>query len=137
MTENNFEAWEDDPPKPQKAKPKVVKGTRPGLTKAEWDGRKTNEDSSIRWAFENLMVMDVSPADAPSAGAWGLLLWARSNPDDFYRLWTRILPNKAQIEQRSRFNATGSTDLELVERFRASLPSSGPQEVGEKRRLQA
>ncbi len=49
------------------------------------------------WAFENLDADWVLPADAPSAGAWSLREWARSNVvtrTEFYRMFAAkiVLP---------------------------------------------
>jgi hypothetical protein len=36
------------------------------------------------WVYSNLACGDVEPEDAPSAGAWSLLEWARTNRDRFF-----------------------------------------------------
>ena len=46
----------------------------------------------VAWVYTNYYKVQglkqeewpISPADAPSAGSWGMLLWAAGNPDKFY-----------------------------------------------------
>lgn len=68
--------------------------------------------ADVEWAYENLDVPDVTPEDAPGPGAWGLLRWARANPN---RLYDQIVGkclsggNKAEAGRPGRGGpATGS-----------------------------
>ena len=40
--------------------------------------------SDILWAYDRMVLKSTSESDAPSRGAWGLLLWGRQNPHAFY-----------------------------------------------------
>jgi hypothetical protein len=51
---------------------------------------------ATKWVMENLDADWITPADAPSAGAWSMLRWARSSlaaRGDFYRTFvSKLLP---------------------------------------------
>jgi hypothetical protein len=49
------------------------------------------------WVYSRLDVAGVEPQDAPSAGAWALLQWARANKDKFFE---RILPRSLQLSEK-------------------------------------
>jgi AraC-like DNA-binding protein len=78
------------------------------------------------WAFEHLDADWVTPADAPSPGAWSLLEWARSSiatRTEFYRLFVAkvLLPpqedaRQAEKEREERRMANGSTQ-DAIERL--------------------
>jgi hypothetical protein len=68
------------------------------------------------WAFENLDCDWITPADAPSAGAWGMLEWARSRMaarGEFYRNFVNRFMAAPQEAQRA-------AEAEQEERKRAS-----------------
>ena len=48
----------------------------------------------IGWVYTNLAVKSAVPHQAPSAGAWGLLQWARRNSDKFFPLWAKTMPEQ-------------------------------------------
>lgn len=56
----------------------------------------------IKWVMANLDVVGVMPAEAPSAGAWSMLYWARSSLSargEFYRSFVvKLLPKGADQE---------------------------------------
>ena len=55
------------------------------------------------WVFENLDCDWITPADAPSAGAWSLLQWARSSMmarGEFYRNFANKVVAGPQAAQR-------------------------------------
>jgi hypothetical protein len=56
------------------------------------------------WAFEQLDCDSITPADAPSPGAWSLLEWARSSiatRTEFYRMFAAriVLPPQEEARQ--------------------------------------
>jgi hypothetical protein len=56
---------------------------------------------AVRWVFNFACVPWVKPGDAPSAGAWGLLQWAKRNPaslTEFYRTFAARLLTVAEPE---------------------------------------
>jgi hypothetical protein len=65
----------------------------------------------VRWVAANILNEDAKPSDAPSKAAWGVLVWARSEPSEFYKgPYTRLLPSKAQVDGES--DQVGDTQLE-------------------------
>ena len=63
--------------------------------------------AAAQWAFDNL-ARDVEPKDAPSAGAWSLLKWARNSEDDFFK---SIMPKALDI----RAKQGGAVDEQAIE----------------------
>lgn len=60
------------------------------LAKSATDDRDFVRDAT--WVYEHLEDKQVTPADAPSTGAWGTLQWARSSRDKFFQLvWSKVL----------------------------------------------
>ena len=49
----------------------------------------------IGWVYQHLSVKSAAPDQAPSAGAWGLLQWARQHSDKFFPLWAKTTPVQA------------------------------------------
>jgi len=59
--------------------------------------------ADLRWVFQALGAKDLTPADAPSAGAWGLLTALQGDEmmlKSFYStVFPKILPSKSQIDK--------------------------------------
>ena len=49
------------------------------------------------WAYDHIVLKSTQEADAPSPGAWGLLLWGRQNPHAFY---FQLLPKAFVAQER-------------------------------------
>jgi len=49
------------------------------------------------WAYDRMVLKSTQEADAPSPGAWGLLLWGRQNPHAFY---FQLLPKAFQAYEK-------------------------------------
>lgn len=68
----------------------------------------------VKWTTENLDKDSVTPADAPSAGAWSMLFWARSSLSargEFYRSFVvKLLPKGA--DQNSPNSGIGAIEDE-------------------------
>ena len=99
---------------------------------ADFEGKP---DASARqileWVFNNIDVAGLKPKDAPTSGAWSLLMRVRSVPDlavDFYKqVWPKLLPTKAQLEVEERLKGGGTDELERsLDRVEAALGSAGP-----------
>jgi len=60
-------------------------------SKDVFKGKTSTLRGDFQWVYENLSVDDVSPEDAPSSGAWGLLRFARSDTKTFYQEWMRLV----------------------------------------------
>lgn len=68
----------------------------------------------VRWVAANILNMDAKPSDAPSKAAWGLLVWARSEPSEFYRgPYTRLLPTKSQVDDEADQNTDDQLDSDV------------------------
>ena len=63
----------------------------------------SNDVSNVKWVAENLPNDDAQREDAPSVAAWGMLCWARRNPDQFYtQIYKQVvIPTKREIEEAS------------------------------------
>lgn len=102
-------------------KPIVASG-KSRISKSVWSGRdRVGPREVCEWVFDNMWVDDITPADAPSAGAWGLLIACRRYPDvfkDFYRTtWPKILPNKAELDKMDMLNDDGRETITLITRI--------------------
>ena len=63
----------------------------------------SNDVSNVKWVADNLPNDGATREDAPSTAAWGMLCWARRNPDQFYtQIFKQIvIPTKREIEEAS------------------------------------
>lgn len=58
------------------------------VTKETWAGRPSvSSRDEIVWVKDHLALRGLKPDDCPSAGAWAMLLQARENPADFWKVW--------------------------------------------------
>lgn len=82
-------------------------------------GKELDEASTVRWVAAS-MALGVKPEAAPSAAAWGLLLWAREHSDSFWQtVYTKILPSKSQLDQGAgKMRDDGSEILATLDRIR-------------------
>ena len=77
------------------------------------------------WAFEHLDANWISPADAPSSGAWSLREWARSNlrtRSEFYKMFAGRLVSVPQKASQQAENEMTDWDLDLERRLSGALP---------------
>ena len=85
-------AWEEMgsefPPQPSESEPIALEALP-----SEWAGRLSSSSddfiSDALWVYSRLGLSDVQPEEAPSAGAWSLLRWAKRNEDRFFE---QIMP---------------------------------------------
>jgi hypothetical protein len=84
-----------------------------------------SENEKLRWIFENMQVAGIEPADAPSIGAYTLLMELRENKQarqKFYdSLWPKLMA-KEDAEKTGKLEDTGKTTIELVDRLLEALP---------------
>lgn len=76
---------------------------------AAFDGLSTDDSdfvSASQWVFDNL-ARQVEPDQAPSAGAWSMLEWARGNRDDFFKA---IMPKALEIKAKQASADTQAVD---------------------------
>jgi hypothetical protein len=93
-TEANEAAWqamiEQFPPLPQSELPVGDHAVELlDIDPNSYDGQSSCTDDVI-WAYHNLAIKSADPSQAPSAGAWALLQWARRNSDRFFQLWLKV-----------------------------------------------
>jgi hypothetical protein len=88
-------------------------------------GVTANEE--LRWIFENMRLEGVEPTDAPSIGAYSLLMHLRTNAQamqKFYdSLWPKLLA-KEDAEKTGKLEDSGKDTIELIDRLIKALPES-------------
>lgn len=69
----------------------------------------------LEWVYHNIELADTKIRDAPGSGTWGLLLWARANKNDFFKLY---LARKSKLDANnpSSFNDDGRRHFEQLNR---------------------
>ncbi len=83
-------------PSETKVKPKTKK--KPVVLEAPVAVTCRDKRKTVQWVADNLAVANVVVESAPGSEAIGMLLWARGNQGDFWRIWSRLLPNQTMIE---------------------------------------
>lgn len=94
------------------------------LLSSLFEGKSASPQTVVKFAFEHLYIRDVNPTDAPSAGAWGLLLWARSkaeNQEVLYQMWAKLLPTRADLDRASKRVDDGRSVLSTITQIQRSL----------------
>ena len=76
----------------------------------------------VEWVAAN---MDAEvPQNPPACGAVAFLNWAKSNREEFFKsFFTRLMPNKTQLEEKARFSDDGKTAIGLIDRVLAAAPA--------------
>jgi len=96
-------------------------GVSDSATKAVFAGKKVATVKVVEWVASNMQVADVSPADAPSSEAWGMLVWARRSPVNESQFWgtiyAKLLPSRSAIEAEQRYSDDGVRIEETAERL--------------------
>jgi hypothetical protein len=102
-----------------------------GKMSAEWQKLADQVDpktdcstvQSIQFAFDyaGLPPAEILPDEVPSLGALRLLKWAsesESNYGEFIKsIWSKTIPNKAEIERGGRFTDDGREQFALLDEF--------------------
>ena len=97
------------------------------------------KDGSVRgdfgWVYDNLGVADITPEEAPSSGAWGLLEYARTEPREFYKSWMSMVSRQADTDERLegfKEDAARSTDeiAEMLRTLESAVVRAGPEGDG-------
>lgn len=83
------------------------------------------------WVYEHLASSDVTPGDAPHAGAWALLLWARGNRDRFFE---QIMPKAYAANQKAKEEQLPDSldaidDLSLVDEMLREVVQQREREI--------
>lgn len=79
------------------------------------------------WVFNHAILPPemIDPEQVPSLGALGLLRSVRSSPKNYdgfiSNIWSKLLPNRGQLDAESRFNDDGRVQLGMLADFEKSL----------------
>ena len=97
-------------------------------------GKKSNLRSDYQWVYENVSVGGLSASDAPSAGAWGLLQFARDDPRSFYTEWMRMVSRSEDVDKqleafKDDARSTVADIRAMLDEFRSATVSDGPEVV--------
>lgn len=96
--------------------------------------KKITEKEAIRWVAENL-DKEVKKDNAPSSISWNLLQDVQSGGMDrreFWAMWAKLLPTKAQMEQEDESESDAGRVEEWIDEFtRAIQPDSTEGVIGE------
>ena len=70
----------------------------------------------VAWVYEHLADRNVKPQDAPTAGAWSLLTWARRYKNRFFEqvLPKAMLNKPSEADENLREAELRATEIELV-----------------------
>lgn len=108
----------DQPRKQRKGKNRVP---FPGTEFSGFPEGESTSEQDIAWVYQNIAKADVKPADAPSAGAWGLLKACQHNIDrawQFYTsLWAKTL-SKPKGDDREPFTNKNRPLKDLIHTVR-------------------
>lgn len=101
--------------------------------KKTFKGKESSLREDYQWVYANTSVEDVSPDDAPSSGAWGLLQFARSDPKSFYVEWMRMVArqeDRNEVLEGFAEDATRATSeiAEMLRSLRESSVQGGSEE---------
>src|SRR5262245_15172940 len=67
------------------------------VPRAAFGARRCARPAEVAWTADHLLVADVRPEESPSAAAWGLLTWARTEPRRFWEeLYPMLLPPRSK-----------------------------------------
>jgi hypothetical protein len=84
-------------------------------------GKKVATVKVVEWVASNMQVEDVSPRDAPSSEAWGMLVWARRSPVNESQFWgsiyAKLLPSRSQIDGDQKYSEDGVKVEDLAARL--------------------
>jgi len=113
----DFEIEPFEPPEPNFPPPTNE------LTPAELEhlkkvsGGEVDLRADLEWAYSNHLNQDLSAVDAPTPGAWSLVVFAKMNPTKFMELAIKLLSTKKTTESEDRWNDKCPEVLDLVEKL--------------------
>lgn len=119
-------ADDEEPEKKPKSKPKRKPPVKVESVPADVfaDRPSVSARKVVQWVFNSIDLDDLKPEDAPSAGAWSLLMRLRRYPDllkEFYRtIWSKMLPTRSEIERTERFEDDGREQLDIIDKLERS-----------------
>ena len=94
-------------------------------------GRKIDVVGDARWVYEYLSDDDVTPLDAPSLGAWGMLEWARLSPSNQKQFYTTFGPKLIAEQEEAKAKEVGLCGVPMTD----DIIKRANQSINEIRRL--
>jgi hypothetical protein len=109
------------PPKPPAKKETAEPPAPKQMVQREvFTGKQATIREATTWVLQHLYV-EVDPADAPSAEAWSLLQWARTNRQELSMFFTtfvvKFLPSKNQMESEERYRDDGRSIQAMLDAY--------------------
>lgn len=90
---------------------------------------------NVMWALDHLALQGVRPEDAPSCGAWALLVNIRDDSTLRNKFLTevigRLLPSKQQIETANNLQDDGRRQLTFIENLLAEAGEADPKQAAQ------
>lgn len=107
-----------------------------------FEGKVSSLRGDFGWVYDSLSLGDVSPEDAPSSGAWGLLEFARLDPKSFFTEWMRMVARSEDTSARDREVTEdarrATTEItEMLRTIRSAVVPADPEGVGGEPALEA
>ena len=102
-----------------------------------FEGKQSTLREDYQWVYENIAVGNVEPEESPSAGAWGLLQFAKNDPKAFYVEWMRMVGKQVDenAELRGFVQDAARSTSEIAEMLRslqvAPVHAGGQDDGGE------
>jgi len=97
-------------------------------------GKTSNLRSDYQWVYENVAVGGLVASDSPSAGAWGLLQFARDDPRSFYTEWMRMVSRSEDVDKQMEAfkddaRSTVADIRAMLDEFRSATVPDGAEVV--------
>jgi hypothetical protein len=119
-------------PAAEATKPEAPPAVQPRRKRKKHRGR-IDLRAVIEWVFENLG--EPSPRGAPCEGAREMHTWARTNKDEFFKVFVpRLLPTAGRLrdEQQGRAQDDAQANVELAEELLRRLENGTTERPGRK-----
>ena len=83
-------------------------------------GGEVDMRADLEWAYSHHLYADLSATDAPTAGAWNLIEFAKANRTKFMELAIKLLSTKKTTDAEDRWGDNCPEVLDLVDKLLAS-----------------
>ena len=99
-----------------------------------FEGKTSSLRSDYQWVYENVAVGGISASDAPSAGSWGLLQFARDDPRSFYAESMRMVSRSEDVDKqmdafKDDARSTVADIRTMLDEFRSATVPDGAEVV--------
>ena len=98
----------------------TITAARHGVSRSTFStsGKSVKMTEVIKWVFDNMPLKDCDLDSCPSPSAFGLLQWARSEPDKFYTQFViKLIPSQRELDNAAKLADDGEKALPLLENF--------------------